>query len=189
MDDTLTMHELERLEAARKLRSIPPEVLEIAWVREAQVEAVIDAVLVVGMASDPAAMAHARHVGEWSARIAGALEYGPDPSFARRVGVLADVDPNALDRIQELRHVASHVREYQAFAIAGAENPRTLALIVTTASEFDHRVAAANARSAASVLRAMLVAADDSARPIVAALAAAFERNTVSALSRRRRGA
>ena len=45
MDTELTLHELSRLEAQRKLRDLPAAVLETAWVREAQIEAVIDAVL------------------------------------------------------------------------------------------------------------------------------------------------
>ena len=178
MDDELTMHELERLEAERKLRTIPAEALETGWVREAQVEAVIDAVLAVAMAGEARAVAHARHVGEWSARIAAALEYGPDPVVARRVGVLAEIDPGVLERIQELRHVASHVREYQALAVVGAQNPRTLALIVATAAEFDERIAPdcdGRSPSPASVLRAMRAGATEASRPIVEALCAAAD--------------
>ena len=90
MDTELTLHELERLEAQRKLRDLPAAIVETAWVREAQIEAVIDAVLTVALGAE--ATAHARHAGEWCARIAAALPNGPDPSLARRVGVLGDID-------------------------------------------------------------------------------------------------
>ncbi len=173
MDHELSLHELARLEAERILRSIPAEVLETAWVREAQVEAVIDAVLAVALGADARAIVHARHVGEWVARIAVVLQYGPEPRFARRVGVLADVDPAALDRIEELCHLAPYVREYQAFAIAGSENPGTLSLIVAAADEFDERIspdASGCCPSPASVLRTMRAAVDETSRPIVEAL-------------------
>jgi hypothetical protein len=52
MDTELTLHELERLEAQRKLRDLPAALVETAWVREAQIEAVIDAVLVVALGAD-----------------------------------------------------------------------------------------------------------------------------------------
>ncbi|MHB8148183.1 MAG: hypothetical protein ACYDGM_13125, partial [Vulcanimicrobiaceae bacterium] len=136
MDDELTLHELQRLEAERRLRSIPGEVLETAWVREAQIEAVIDAVLAVTLGAAAPVYGHARHVGEWCARIAEGLPYGPDPAFARRVGVLCDVAPAALERIREVRHLAPYVREYQNFAMKGAGNPHTMAVIVAVADEF-----------------------------------------------------
>ena len=176
MDDELTLQELRRLEAERKLVSIPVQVLETAWVREAQVEAVIDAVLAVTFGANVSAYAHARHVGEWSARIAGALSFGPDPTFARRVGALSESDPQALERIAELEHLAPYVREYQAYALEGGANPRAMSLIVAAATEFDSRIAPdvnGHAPSARAVLAAMLRAADPTARPILEALASA----------------
>ena len=174
MDHQLTLHELQRLEAERKLRTIPAELLDVAWVREAQIEAVIDAVLAVTVGGDAAALAEARHVGEWCARIAASLAYGPEPSFARRVGALADVDPIALERIPELRNVAPHVADYQRLSMVAADGePRVLSLIVAVASEFDARISEGQ-RSAASVLRTMLGEAAPAHRAIVQALADAI---------------
>jgi len=172
-DDQLTLHELQRLEAQRKLLSIPEGVLETAWVRSAQVEAVIDAVLAVTFGADAAAYAHARHVGEWCVRIAGGLAYGPDPCFARRVGVLCDVDPAALERVRELQHLATYVREYQIYAMKGSENPRTLSVIVAAADEFATRIAQDNHGRAVSpnaVLRTMMKHTDETSRPVLEAL-------------------
>lgn len=177
MDDDLTLHELRRLEAERRLASIPEEALEAAWVREAQIEAVIDAVLAVTL-DDQMALVHARHVGEWSARIATALEFGPDPSFARRVGVLSDVDPDALERIPELFRFADHVREFQTISIKGTVAPKTVALIVAVADEFDRRVMeyAKNRGPSPSVaLAQMLAEANHEMRPIVEALASVVQ--------------
>ena len=173
MDDELTLRELQRLEAERRLLSIPEGVLETAWVRSAQVEAVIDAVLAVTFGADAAAYAQARHVGEWCFRIAGGLAYGPDPAFARRVGVLCDVDPVALERIRELRHMATYVREYQCYAMKGAENPRTLSVIVAVADEFATRIAQDDRGcgvSPHSVLRTMTKRADETSKPVLEAL-------------------
>ncbi len=173
MDDELTLHELQRLEAERRLLSIPEGVLETAWVRSAQVEAVIDAVLAVTFGADAAGYAHARHVGEWCARIAARLAYAPGPSFARRAGVLCDVDPAALDRIRELEHLATYVREYQNYAMKGSENPRTLSVIVAVADEFATRVAQeihGRTVSPNSVLRTMIMDADETSRPVLDAL-------------------
>ena len=64
MNDELTLHELTRLEAERKLQALPAAVLETAWVREAQIEAVIDAVLAVAFGDDTQALARARHAGD-----------------------------------------------------------------------------------------------------------------------------
>ncbi len=178
MDDELTLHELRRLEAERKLRSIPADLLESTWAREAQVEAVIDAVLAVSLGGDPQAVALARHTGEWCARIAASLPYGPEPSFARRVGVLRDVDPDALDRICELAHLAGYVREYQSFALQGATDPCTLTLITAVAEQFAERIlpdASGHSASAGAVLRAMNGAAHDATQPIVEALRAAID--------------
>ncbi len=174
MDDELTLHELRRLEAERKLRAIPAELLDVAWVREAQIEAVIDAVLAVTIGGDAAAVAQARHVGEWCARIAASLPYGPEPAFARRVGVLADVDPTALERIPELRNVAPHVADYQHLAMEAFDGePRVLSIVVAVASEFDARISEEQ-RSASSVLRSMLADAAPAYRAIVQALADAI---------------
>ncbi len=182
MDEELTLDELRRLEAARKLRSIPAEVLETAWVQEAQIEAVLDAVLAVTFGGDVEAIAHARHTGEWCARIAAALPYGPDPAIARRVGALADAAPSVLERIPELQYLAGYVRDYQAYAIEGAKEPRTISVIVETASEFDARIMpdeCGSSPSPAAVLRAMLANADVASRPIIEALAdAVHSRNS-----------
>ncbi len=164
MDIELTVHELTRLEAERKLRSLPEAVLETAWVREAQIEAVIDAVLAVALGGDAQALARARHAGEWSARIAGALSGGPDPSLARRVAVLSEIDAAVLERITELRHIAR--ASDQVRSIAGV------------AREFDARISPDEHGRCASphlVLRAMLAHADDATRPIVDALEAALQ--------------
>lgn len=168
-DDEIILHEIRRAEAERKLRSLPAEALETGWVRETQIEAVVDAVVAMMYGPDDAATAHARHVGEWCARIARALPYGPDPSIARRVGVLAEADPAALERIAELRHLAPHVAGHQRFAMETDEEPRVLSLIVSVASYFDARIAAED-RSPGSILREMLRAADPSTKAIVQAL-------------------
>lgn len=175
MDEELSLGEVGRLEAERKLASIPEDVLETAWVREAQIEAVIDAVLAVTL-DDTIAVIHARHVGEWSARIAKALEFGPHPVFARRVGVLSDADPDALERIPELSRFADHVREFQTISMKGTAAPKTLALIVAVADEFDRRVmeyAKHRAPAPSVALRQMLAEANHETRPIVEALASA----------------
>jgi hypothetical protein len=164
MDCELSLHELTRLEAERKLRSLPEAALETGWVREAQVEAVIDAVLAVALGGDAQALAGARHAGEWSARIATALPGGPDPSLARRVGVLSQIDAAVLERIAELRHIASVSSQ--------------LRLIASVAGEFDKRISPDEHNRCASpniVLRAMLANADDAARPIVKALETALQ--------------
>ena len=165
MDTELTLHELGRFEAQRKLRDLPAAIVETAWVREAQVEAVIDAVLAVALAGDVRAEARARHTGEWCARIAGALSSGPDPALARRVGVLSQIDAAVLDRIAELRHIARHVGGGQ------------LALIAQVAREFDHRISPdehGRCTSPQLALRAMRANAGDAMCPIVEALEAAL---------------
>ncbi|HTX57498.1 MAG TPA: hypothetical protein VMD47_10420 [Candidatus Acidoferrales bacterium] len=162
MDEELTLHEIERLEALRKLRSLPEAIVETAWVRDAQVEAVIDAVLVVALHGDLRATAHARHAGEWCARIAGRLPDGPDPLLARRVGVLGEVDPVTLEQIPELRHLASHLRRRDL-----------IARIAEVAREFDTRIMPDERGRCVSprlALRAMLANADERSRPIVEAL-------------------
>ncbi len=157
MDNELTLDELARLEAERKLRALPVAVLETAWVREAQIEAVIDAVLVVGL-SDARALARARHTGEWAARIASALPAGPDPASARRAGVLFDIEPAVLERIPELRHIAKRGQAW---------------LIACVAREFETRITPdeqGRYRSPRAVLQAMRANADAQSRPIVDAL-------------------
>jgi hypothetical protein len=164
MDIELTLHELTRLEADRKLRILPETVLETAWVREAQIEAVIDAVLAVALGGDAQALARARHTGEWSARIATALPGGPDPSLARRVGVLSEIDAAVLDRIAELRHIGSVSNQLRSIA--------------SVAREFDRQISPDENNRCASpsiVLRAMLAKADDLTRPIVKALETALQ--------------
>ena len=161
MDTELTLHELSRLEAQRKLRDLPSAVVETAWVREAQIEAVIDAVLAVALGGDAEATARARHTGEWCARIAATLPNGPEPSLARRFGVLSNIDPATLGRIAELRHIAQH-------ALDGP-----LRRIATVAREFDAWISPdefGRAKSPHIVLSAMLSKAEDSTRPIIEAL-------------------
>jgi len=161
MDSEITVHELNRLEAERKLRALPEAILETTWVREAQVEAVVDAVLAVALGGDARALAQARHTGEWCARIATALPAGLDPSLARRVGVLGEIDAAVLERIAELRHIARIPRDHQ------------LRQIANVAREFDARIAPdehERCTSPSIVLRAMLANADDLTRPIVKAL-------------------
>lgn len=168
MDDELTLHELARLEAERKLRALPTMVLETAWVQNAQIEAVIDAVLVVAFGDDAQGLARARHVGEWSARIAGGLPDGPDPSLARRVGVLSDIAPAVLERIAELRHIP-----------ARRKNPQ-LASIVQVAREFAAGIEPDERGRSVSphvVLRAMTAKADALTRPVVEALQSALHVN------------
>ena len=122
-------------EAERKLLAIPAAILEQAWRREAQIEAVIDAVLHTTFGGDPDGYAQARHVGEWCARIAMELPYGPDRSFARRVGVLRDIDPDILAALPETAIFVDHVREYQGLHV-GAVAERTMSHIVAVADEF-----------------------------------------------------
>jgi len=175
MDEEVTLHELRRLEAERKLRTIPMQVLDSAWVREAQIEAVIDAVLAMSYAADVAGYAHARHVGEWCARIASLLAFGPNPAFARRAGVLFEVDPTSLERIAELEYLARYVGEYQRCAIEREPNITTIALIIAIADEFDARITSAEmGLSASAVLRSMEARSSASTRPIVDALALAI---------------
>ena len=162
--DELTLHELARLEAERKLTTLPAAVLESAWVREAQIEAVIDAVLVVGL-GHPAAIAEARHTGEWCARIAGSLAEGPDPALARRAGVLSTIDAAKLEQIPELRHIAEK-----------AQKP-LIAAIVEVARDFASRIAPDaddRAISPRVILRAMSDAADARTQPIIEALQTAL---------------
>lgn len=181
MDEELTLRTLARREAERKLGMLPSELLESAWVREAQVEAVIDAVLGVTYADYPKALAHVRHVGEWSARVAAVLPYGPEPGFARRVGVLSEVEPDALQHVPELELYAEPVRQYQALTCAEVHEPAAAALIVAVADEFDRRISPFEQRRApspSSVLAAMLANADHVCRPIVEALVVASRRGT-----------
>lgn len=157
MDNELTLHELNRLEAERKLRALPEAILETAWVREAQIEAVIDAVLVVGL-SDPRALARARHTGEWAARIAAGLPAGPDPASARRAGALFDIEPATLERIPELQRFAKRGQAW---------------LIASVAREFETRITPdehGRYHSPRAVLQAMRANADAATRPIVEAL-------------------
>ena len=177
MDEQLTLHELRRLEAQRKLQTIPRLILDTAWVREAQVEAVIDAVLASLVGGDAQAYVHARHVGQWCERIAEALPFGPNPSFARRVGLLAEVDPETLERICELKHVAASVRDYQAAAILGAREHQTMSTIVIVAEEFESRIAPRSdgtSDSASAVFKCMLERAPQGHLPAVAALGRAL---------------
>lgn len=140
MDEELTLHELKRLEAERKLRSIPADILDTAWVRDAQIEAVIDAVLAVQYSRKPLAYAHARHVGEWCARIAEKLAKGPNPVIARRVGVLANVDAEAISQLPELQSLSIHVRDYQTATNDDELQRSIMSTIVSVADDFVRRL-------------------------------------------------
>ena len=86
---------------------------------------------------------------------------GPEPSLARRFGVLSNIDPAVLERIAELRHIAQH-------ALDGP-----LRRIATVAREFDAWISPdefGRCKSPHIVLSAMLAKAEDSTRPIVEAL-------------------
>ncbi len=181
MDDPqLTYATLDQLEAERKLRSIPACLLESTWTREAQVEAVVDALLVATTVDDLRAYAHARNTGEWAARIATALPCSPGAAFMRRCGVLADVDPAVLQRVPEVREYAAVVRAFQALRVAGIgedDGVQTAALIVATAEEFDAMICAPDAtcaHSPSAVLREMFHSATPESKPILHALVRAI---------------
>jgi len=166
MDEELTRHELARLEAQRKLQRLPSEILETAWVREAQIEAVIDAALAFAMGGDVGALERARQTGEWSARIAAQLGYPGDIADIRRAGVLQEVDPLVLARIPELAHLP-----------ALAENAR-VGQILGVADEFVCGLAAQGecAVNPRVVLGKMREKASPSILPVVEALGTALMR-------------
>lgn len=173
----LTLATLERLEATRRLQSIPAALLESSWALEAQTEAVIDALLAVTAAGDRA-YAHARHVGEWAARIAANLPCAPNTAFMRRCGALADLDPATLERVREVRDCAPVVREYQRLRmrLEAPDEIRTAALIVAVADEFDSLIFDCDdedRHSPNDALRVMTACADTESRDIVAALGSA----------------
>jgi hypothetical protein len=158
---------LDRLEAQRKLKSIPAAILETVWVTDAQVEAVIDAVLVAVTAGNGHALVHARHTGEWASRIAAELPHAPSPAFMRRCGVLAQVDPATLQRIRELREYAPVVHELQ-HGIDSAP-----AHIIAIAAAFDALLVAADPEdryAPSDALRIILKSANPRTRPIAEAL-------------------
>jgi HD-GYP domain-containing protein (c-di-GMP phosphodiesterase class II) len=158
---------LDRLEAQRRLKSIPAVILETSWVLDAHIEAVIDAVLVAVTAGDDRAFAHARHTGEWASRIAAELPQAPSPPFMRRCGVLAQADPAVLSRIRELREYAVAIHEFQH----GIDS--TAARILTVAAAFDSLIFAADPEqryAPSDALRMLLQSAHPGAREIVAAL-------------------
>ena len=174
----ITILNRRRLEAERKLRSLPESVLEIAWIREAQVEAVVDAVLAVTYAGNAAAYAHARHMGEWCARIAKNLTFGPDPSFARRVGVLAEADPQLLSTLPELEAFSIYVRAYQT-ARMEREDATVLSLVMIAADEFERCISAfasGHGPSPKSVLVSMLQHSSQKMAAVFEALERAVQR-------------
>ncbi|MHB8145658.1 MAG: hypothetical protein ACYDGM_00150, partial [Vulcanimicrobiaceae bacterium] len=84
-----------------------------------------------------------------------------------------DVDPAALERIREVRHLAPYVREYQDFAMKGAENPRTMTVIVAVADEFATCLSPdeyGRSPSPNAVLNSMVARADETSRPVIEAL-------------------
>lgn len=175
-DLAATLATLERLEAERKLRSIPAPLLESSWALEAQTEAVVDALLAALAGGNDREYAHARHVGEWCARIAAELPCAPAPAFLRRCGVLADTDPAVLERIREVRDCAPVVRSFQrmqlcADTIGGIDSAG--ARIIAVAEEFDSALFAADEErrySPGDALRMLIQTADEHTRPIVEAL-------------------
>lgn len=176
----------DRLDAQRRLRSIPAELLDSAWVRDAQTEAVIDALLICSMAADRCAYVHARGVGEWAARIAAVLPGAPSPAFMRRCGVLADLDPTVLEKIPEVRYCAPAVRAFQRLrmgAKAGVE-AHIAALIVAVADEFDSLLAGDDGRrGAAHAMRTMTQCANDEGPEAFQALTRAARATKVDSLS------
>lgn len=172
-DSDLVLTELRRLEAERKLRTLPRALLESSWANEAQIEAVVDAVLTCATAADARALAHARHVGEWAARIACHLPEAPSLPFMRRFGVLADVEPAVLESLPEVRDLAPAVREFQYVRMGEVAEPHVATLIVAVADEFDSLIENANrdARmSARDALHYMQRSAKPNTMPIVQAL-------------------
>lgn len=170
----LAIATVDRLEAERRLRSLPPNLLESAWALEAQAEAVVDALL-VATAQGERGYAHARHVGEWAARIVAELSFAPSSAYMRRCGVLADIDPAIVERVREIRECAPVVRAFQRLrmAVEGPGEIRTAALIVAVADEFDTLVFDCDdehRHSPNDALRMMIRCANDEGRPIVDAL-------------------
>ncbi len=171
---------MERLEAERKLRCIPAPLLESSWVLDAQTQAVVDALLVCSTSADDRAYAHARHVGEWSARIAAEVPCAPEPAFMRRCGVLADVEPVVLERIPEVRDCAPVVSAYQRLEMSGdvlGGFETAAARIIAVAGEFDSLISTADAErryAPADALRMMARTAGEQKRPLVNALRAAM---------------
>jgi|SRR5579863_5165124 len=182
MDEDLTLHELRRLEAQRKLHTIPQLILETAWVREAQIEAVIDALLAATVDGDAKAYARARQVGEWSARIAAALPLGTDAQLARRVGVLANVNSCVLERIPELQHIAPYARAYQSRAALTHDCYRTMVTIVTVADYFESRLVRAidHGGGVASVIDSMSSSCDPAVLDALRTCVGANKRNRVA---------
>lgn len=174
MDLSLTLAELDRLETERKLRAIPAAVLGATWVLDAQVEAVIDALLIANTAHDEWSYAHARHTGEWAARIAAQLAFAPAPCFARRCGVLAEIDPAVIERVREVRECAPVAREFQEMRVGeAAADMHAATVIVAVAEEFDSLIFAADdnrRHSPNDALRVMRYCADVRTLPIIEAL-------------------
>lgn len=182
----LALATADRLEAQRRLRSIPADLLESAWARDAQTEAVIDALLVSSTASDGRMYVHARSVGEWAARIAAALPCAPSPAFMRRCGVLADMDPSVLERLPEVRYCAPVVRAFQRLRLSGEDGAevRSAAIIVAVADEFDSLLSEDDChRGAADAMRTMVRCANEKTREVVHALLRAARAANVNCLS------
>ena len=135
MDHDVVLSVVASCETERKLLAIPAAILETAWKREAQIEAVIDAVLHTAFVEDPKGYVHARHVGEWCARIAADLPCGPNPSLSRRVGVLKDIDPAVLERLPETSGFACCVREFQESCFLKSPGERTTTTILAAVAD------------------------------------------------------
>lgn len=185
MDDVIfAFSQVERREAERKAKAIPEQLLGSAWALESQTEAVIDALLAATTHDAPQSAIHARHVGEWAARIAEQMPCAPSPSFMRRCGVLADMDPLILEKLPEVRDCASVVRAFQRARMQRQHGElRSAALIVAIADEFQSLLGQSDERCGASnVMRAMVQCADEESREVIQALLRAARATHLAAL-------
>lgn len=189
MDDlNVTLSALDRLEAERRLRTMPRAIVESAWALESQTEAVVDALLAAWGYAAPETVVHARHVGEWAARIATELPRAPSPGFMRRCGVLANLNPAIIEKLPEVRDCAPVVDAFQRLrmCVRGASEVRTAALIVATADEFDTLAFGADANRCVSPLEALRVimrCADEESHEVVQALVRAARATHVTSLA------
>lgn len=185
MDDVIfALSEIERREAERKAKVIPEQLLA-AWALESQTEAVIDALLAAWTHDAPQSAVHARHVGEWAARIAAELSCAPSPAFMRRCAVLANLNPAILETLPEVRDCAPVVRAFQGARMQKAGNGelRSAALIVAVADEFQSLLDERSERRGASdAMRVMVQCSDEESREIVHALLRAAHATHLTAL-------
>lgn len=174
----LAFAEVQRLEKERRLRSIPSRVLESSPTLEAQVEAVIDAVLTATLDDNMRAYVHARNAGEWAARIAEMLPEASSARFARRCTVLADCNPTVLERLPELRPYAPTIRAFQRaqmssrFADSDGDPIDIDLLVMFVAQQFDDFIvdAATQGRSLRAAMTALKLSDCSAVRRIASAL-------------------